>query len=173
MVQFYFLSVLINIIAGLVLVYGVNLASSSSKVIKTTVDDFSGDIDDEDPFAPLDSDAASGENSQTVSDSSVVAGMNSPVFRLIIGILAVFVALMKILSVYAGDIPVVGDLLPALAGVLGGAALLIEYFVSTTSDDSAVPDNVRAIFIDSRKYIGVICIVAGVLHFVFPKVLLL
>ena len=89
------------------------------------------------------------------------------------GIVAVVVGLMKVLSVFKG-IPIIGDLLPAVAGLAGGASILLEYYsCSTSSDDFELADNVRAVFIDSRKYIGVLCIVAAVLHFVFPGALLL
>ena len=80
---------------------------------------------------------------------------------------------MKILSVFRNDIPVIGDLVPALAGLAGGAALLVEYYVSSSAADSTIPDNIQTVFIDSRKYIGVFCLLAGLLHFVFPQVMLL
>ena len=60
MVQFYFLSVLINIIAGLILVYGMNLCEKNDLIpssAKST--DFSEDIDDEDPFADIEAPASS------------------------------------------------------------------------------------------------------------------
>ena len=175
MVQFYFLSVLINIIAGLILIYGMNLAEKNSLVpSETKYTDFSEDIDDEDPFADLASPKASAETpaQSEAANTAILKGVNNPVFRLVIGVLAIFIGFMKILSVFSGDLPVIGDFLPAFAGILGGASMLIEYFESS-SDSIYIPDNIQTIFIDSRKYIGVICVAAGVLHFVFPKVILL
>ena len=160
MVQFYFLSVLINIIAGLILVYGMNLTEKNDLAPAAPQNmDFSEDIDDEDPFADI-APASSPEPSSRdeASKTSLMRGVNNPVFRLVIGVLAIFIGFMKIL--------------PAFAGILGGASMLIEYFESS-SDSIYIPDNIQTIFIDSRKYIGVICVAAGVLHFVFPKVILL
>ena len=153
MVQFYFLSVLINIIAGLILVYGMNLCEKNDLIpssAKST--DFSEDIDDEDPFADIEAPASSPAPSaqDQAANTAILKGVNNPVFRL----------------------PIIGDFLPAFAGILGGASMLIEYFESS-SDSIYIPDNIQTIFIDSRKYIGVICVAAGVLHFVFPKVILL
>ncbi|MBQ1643186.1 MAG: hypothetical protein II103_01505 [Treponema sp.] len=175
MVQFYFLSVLINIIAGLILVYGMNLCEKNDLIpssAKST--DFSEDIDDEDPFADIEAPASSPAPSaqDQAANTAILKGVNNPVFRLVIGVLAVFIGFMKILSVFSGDLPIIGDFLPAFAGILGGASMLIEYFESS-SDSIYIPDNIQTIFIDSRKYIGVICVAAGVLHFVFPKVILL
>ena len=177
MIQFYFLSVLINIIAGLILIYGIDLTENEAAVPSVSTSgttDFSEDIDDEDPFADLDSASspASSAAGDEASRTSVMKGVNNPVFRLVIGVLAVFIGFMKILSVFSGDLPIIGDILPAFAGLLGGASLLIEYFVSS-SDSIYVPDNIQTVFIDSRKSIGVICVVAGLLHFILPKVILL
>lgn len=147
MAQFYFLSVLLNILAGLILIYGKNLVQLKS----------------------------SSEDSSNSSQENSFGGLNfdSPEFRLVVGVLCVFVAVMKILSVFRNDIPVIGDLLPSIAGFLSGASILLEYYISASSEDDSVPPAVYKIFIDSRKYIGVICIAAGILHFVFPQVMLL
>lgn len=149
MAQFYFLSILLNIIAGLILVYGVNLA------------------DREDSPDEIEDDGSSFKKS--INDF----GINSASFRLIVGVLCVFTAIMKILSVFRNDIPVVGDLVPALAGFLAAASILLEYFVSSASEDGVVSDQAQKFFIDSRKYIGYFCFVAAVLHFIFPQVILL
>ena len=51
--------------------------------------------------------------------------------------------------------------------------MLVEYYVSSSAAGSTIPDNIQTVFIDSRKYIGVFCLLAGLLHFVFPQVMLL
>ena len=95
---------------------------------------------------------------------------NNRTFRLVTGVLSMFVAVIKLLSPM--DVPFVGDIVPSLAGLLGGFAFLVEYY-EISSDDSSVNDTVEAIFIDSRKYLGIVCLVAGVLHFLLPRVILL
>lgn len=144
MAQFYFLSVLLNILAGLILIFGKNLASSPAE-----------DTDD-------------GENAISIGSFS----LDNSGFRLIVGILCVFVALMKILSVFKGDVPVVGDLLPVLAGLISGASILLEYYVAS-SEDEPLSESPVAKIIELRKYIGIGCIAVAILHFVFPQIIFL
>ena len=144
MAQFYFLSVLLNILAGLILIFGRNLA------------------------APL----AEGEDD---SESAIAIGsftLDNSGFRLIVGILCIFVALMKILSVFKGDVPVVGDLLPVLAGLVSGASILFEYYVAS-SEDEPLSESPVAKLLEWRKYIGIGCIAVAILHFVFPQIIFL
>jgi hypothetical protein len=150
MAQFYFLSVLLNVLAGLILVYGKNLSSAA------------GFSDDD-----LDFDDESAKNSSGNLD------FDSPIFRLIVGVLCIFVAVMKILSVFRNDVPVVGDLLPVLAGFASGISILLEYYLSTSSEKENFPENLKRIFIDSRRYIGIAAIAVGILHFIFPQIVLL
>ena len=146
MAQFYFLSVLLNILAGLILIFGRNLANDSFSVNEDA-----------------DSESAISIGSFSIDNSG---------FRLIVGILCIFVALMKILSVFKGDVPVVGDLLPVLAGLLSGASILLEYYVAS-SEDEPLSENPIAKIIEWRKYIGIGCIAVAILHFVFPQIIFL
>ena len=146
MAQFYFLSVLLNIIIGLVLVYGTDLTKQ-----------------------------ASGSKTKAVSTKknsvfSGIACLESKTFRLVLGVLAVLVGIMVILSPFRNDVPVIGDLLPAIAGFASGASLLLEYYLSSATEETNIPEKVKTILIDGRKYIGVGCLVAGLLHFIFPQV---
>jgi hypothetical protein len=153
MVQFYFLSVLFTILTGLVLVYGKDLASYGI--------DVQGNNDD----LSLNDDSESLEK-----NIGGFEGLNNSTFRLALGILSVFVAIMKLLT--PCGTAVVGDFLPVLAGLSGGAALLVEYFV-TTSDSVSLPETVKTIFIGYRRYIGIASFAVGVLHFILPRVILL
>ena len=116
MAQFYFLSVLMNILAGLVLVFGINLVSQKFD------EDFEGEGAFDDDLGEL----SSGSSASKVKKTFGELGLDSPSFRMVIGILCVFVAVMKILSVFRNDVPVLGDLVPALAGFAGGASILLE-----------------------------------------------
>ncbi|HBG65870.1 MAG TPA: hypothetical protein DDW78_05305 [Treponema sp.] len=156
MEQFYFLSVLFNILAGLILVYGRDLTK--------------GDEAD-DGLELIEDGSGEGEKEQGALFKDF-DGFNNATFRLVIGILSAFVGIMKLLAAYDG-IPVLGDLLPALAGVAAGASLLIEYYLLNASDPDTLPEGLQGIFIDSRKYIGVLCLIVGLLHFIFPRVLVL
>ena len=156
MAQFYFLSVLLNILCGLILIYGTNLALKNDSTATASLDTESMDAEDK-------------ENAKK-SISEEFKGFDNKTFRLVVGILSAFVGILKFLSVYRNDIPVIGDLLPALAGLAGGASLLLEYYISTTTEEVNISDKIIAVFVDSRKYIGIACLIVGVLHFIFPQV---
>ncbi len=170
MAQFYFLSVLFNILAGLILVYGKDFTSyDSDDLSPANLDSSDADDDFSDITASVEEEAAASE-SKEANSAGDFAILNNKTFRLVVGILGVFVGIIKLLSPM--DIPFVGDLIPALAGIVGGFALLVEYYV-ISSGDSGINDTLREIFIDSRKYLGIICVAAGVLHFILYNVVLL
>ena len=143
MLQFYFLSILLNLITGIILVYGKNLISGESPESKAR--------------------GILGEN----------AFFDDKTFRLVLGILTVFVGIMKLLSVVRTDVPVVGDLLPATAGLFGGYGILVEFYKTNSASELALPHWIDLCFVERRKYVGYACIAAAVLHFSFPDVLLL
>lgn len=161
MAQFYFLSILLNIIAGLILVYGNALsknAGSDSDGLSEVADGF----------------GAEGEVAGHAAPSPVTfASLDNKIFRLVVGVLSVFVGLMKLLSVFRNDIPIVGDLFPALAGMVAGASLLFDYYSSQAVGAADLPAPLQVVLVDSKKYLGIACIVVAVLHFVFPQVVLL
>lgn len=153
MAQFYFLSIIFNVIAGLVLIYG----SDFTKAEKLPAEN-NEETDSEEKKADLFSEIPLFENGN---------------FRLVLGVLTILTGVMKILSVFRNDVPVIGDLIPALASLLAGASILIEYYLVSSSIENALPENVNRLFIEGRKYIGFFAVIAGVLHFIFPQVLLL
>ena len=94
----------------------------------------------------------------------------NPTYKLILGILTGFMGLMKLLSVVPNDVPIFGRFIPFVAGILGAAVLLFDY--NTEKMLLALP------FPLSRKpprqgtcFVGYFCILAGVLHLLFPKVI--
>ena len=135
MLQFYFLSVILNVLTGISLVY-----------MKKGVD------------------------SETDKTQELFESSN---FKLIAGILTSFTAVMKLLSVLPGDVPVAGDLIPVLAGLAGGITLLLDYYKEKSSVDLQLPQILRTLFTKGRVYVGYACISAAVLHFLLPKVLFL
>lgn len=134
MLQFYFLSIVLNALAGFILI-------SKDEKIRLEFN-----------------------SSFTLKDDT---------FRLLVGILSAVTGLLKILSVVEGDIPVIGDLVPALLGFLTGFILIFEHYRShPVSEDSDQSDKISMILINKR-IIGIAALVAAALHFLFPKVLLL
>jgi hypothetical protein len=95
-------------------------------------------------------------------------------FRLAGGISAVAVGILKLLLVTTGDVLILGDLVPALAGIAAGKTLLSEHFRAGSSFGFP-PWIVRCMdFLIATKQIwGVIAIAAAVLHFFFNQALFL
>lgn len=165
MMQFYFLSILLNIIAGLTLVYAESFFDRSG--LSETENDASDEMT---PDAEESKDKKSSFESKVVADFGF---LNDKTFRLVTGILSALVGIMKLLSTVQNDVIIIGDLFPAVAGILAGASLLFEFYSQKSNVELKLPEFLSAVFIRGRKYLGVFCIIAGVLHFVFPRVLFL
>ncbi len=94
-------------------------------------------------------------------------------FRFGLGILTFIVGFLKLLSVTQGDVPVVGDLLPAVSGMVMGFTLVLQYYQSRSSVSSQTVDRMDSIFTANKNLIGLIGIIIAVLHFFLPRVLFL
>lgn len=94
-------------------------------------------------------------------------------FRLGLGIATFLVGFFKFLSVTSGDVPVVGDLIPALSGVIQGLILLVLYYRARSDVTSPLLDSIDKIFVSNRNMFGTAGILIGFLHFLFPSVLFL
>ncbi|HOU38237.1 MAG TPA: hypothetical protein PLV73_06585 [Treponemataceae bacterium] len=137
MLQFYFLSILLNAVTGLVLLFA-------------------------DPS----------RREETVSRKIPEIAYDET-FRLVLGILAGIAGFFKLLTVVRGDVPIVGDLFPAVAGMAAGFMLLHDFYRSRSSvDDDSVPVMVQRL-VAGRRYIGIIALVSASAHFLFPTVLFL
>ena len=133
MLQLYFLSVVLNALAGYILIAGDGVLEFKS--------DFS---------------------------------LKNETTRLVVGILSAITGFMKILSVVEGDVPVIGDLVPAATGFLCGFILLVEYYRSRSSlETQDSKGKIDKILLTNKKIIGTAALIAAALHFLFPKVLLL
>lgn len=157
MLQFYFLSVLLNLLAGFILFY-TSYSSDSDEVLNAD--------DNEQKKLP----------EEKKSFLHKIFGKNSftddEMFYLVVGILSIFVGFIKLLSSVNGS-PFFGDLLPALAGFFGGTALLILYFEKKSQEGLVLNHTLNLIFVESRKYLGIACIAIAFLHFILPGVLFL
>ena len=136
MVQFYLLSVLMDIVAGYA------LASFQTEPKGTKADGIR----------------------EFLKDSTI---------RLVLGILCTTVGFFKLLTVMRGDIPVVGDLLPSLAGLASGFALLLEFYKSNSNVTTSTLERLDGIFVANRRIVGIVSMVVGFTHFLFPNVLFL
>lgn len=134
--------------------------------------------------------------------------------RVVVGILAAVTGAFKLLNAVRGDIPVVGDFLPAMAGLAVGSTLLLERFrdpefaapsgrhpgtgpeaavesegaarqaaASGAEPAAAAPQGkpearkglgkVERFLLDHKTAVGLAGIIAAGVHFLFPMVLFL
>ena len=106
---------------------------------------------------------------------AVSFSLDNETVRFAIGGLSFITGLLKILSPVHGNVPVVGDLFPALAGLAGGFILLFDFYRSKAPDSPAVErmERIIAIIGHNRKIIGFVCITAAGLHFIFYPIIFL
>lgn len=108
-----------------------------------------------------------------VSEGKLPVFVFDETFRLVLGILTAVTGFFKLLTAVRGDIPVIGDLLPAIAGLAGGFALLYEFYKNrSTVEDIQLPPVVQRI-VEGRRYVGIVSLVAAACHFLFPTVIFL
>lgn len=155
MVQFYLLSILLNIVVG------VCLFSASSDAEKA-FDDFN-----ESPRKKALSKAKNVE--ETLKNDSI---FTNATFCMISGVLCAIVGFIKLFFVFHvgtrdSGLPVLGDFLPALFGLAGGATLILCHFAESFADHE-LPDFVENILFRYKKYIGCVCIIVAVVHFIIP-----
>ena len=137
MYQFYFLSILTNILAGITLAF----------------DRMDGRLRLHKVFNP---------------DLFRHAG-----FRLGLGVITFVTGFLKLLSVTPGTPPVVGDLFPAVMGLLLGFALSFQYYQERTEVQSSTVVSLDKVFGRHGANLGIVGVVAGVLHFFLNRVLFL
>lgn len=124
MLQFYFLSVFFNLIAGFVL------------------------VNDQRNFIEL-------------------PLLKEKVFRIVLGVLCALTGIIKLFVVVRTSAVIVGDLIPALAGIAGGITLFIQ------DENEKMPEWFKKVFIANSFIVGFACLCAALLHFVFPGALFL
>ena len=115
MLQFYFLSVFLSLLVGFILFFGNSAAQEDEQ--ESPVEQKKNPDDD---ISFLDTDYRGVKLPHQKKSVNGMFGKNSvlndKLFQLVLGILSVFVGLIKLLSAVNG-IPFLGDLLPALAGL--------------------------------------------------------
>ena len=101
-------------------------------------------------------------------------------FRLILGILTALTGLLKLFLPVKGDtaftgIPILGDFIPALAGIAGGFVLLFGFYKEHTAGSGKENDldRIGDAFLRYKKVSGFVIAAIALLHFLFPKALFL
>jgi len=138
MVQLYFLSIILNALAGFLLVFGdVIEGDSAAKGIRLFV--------------------------------------SSGGFCLALGILAAITGILKFLSPINNKTPILGDMLPALAGITAGFILIFGFYRenSAKSGDESNLDRIGDALLHYKKAAGIVLLAVAALHFLFPTALFL
>ena len=96
-------------------------------------------------------------------------------FRLVIGILAALTGVLKLLSPIMNKIPVLGDLIPSVAGIVAGFMLIFSFYreQSAKYDAQGRFEIIGETFLHYKKPAGIILIATAALHFLFPTALFL
>jgi hypothetical protein len=116
------------------------------------------------------------EESEDSINKNIRFSLNTPTFHLVLGILCAVTGVLKILSPTMDGILLLGDLIPAAAGIIAGILLIFGIY---RQDISAAPENPGALdrfgvsLLRFRKAIGLGLIIVAVLHFLFPKAIFL
>lgn len=156
MMQIYFLSIVINILAGLVLLKTKSASSSN----------------------PLSEDSLIEDNTKKNKIINKINTFlldnelfNNKAFILVIGILSLLIGVIKFFVVANNGLLILGDFLPAIFGIAGGFAILLNYYLSTASQNNKMPKFIQLIFIDNIYFVGITCLLIAILHFIMPGVL--
>ena len=97
--------------------------------------------------------------------------LNDPTFLLVLLIFSGISAVFKLLSPIAGNTPVVGDIIPALSGILG-CIVFFDRWLKVSENQLTLPPFFTRI-LTFEQPIGFFCLFAGVTHLLFSQVLFL
>jgi len=115
-------------------------------------------------------DAFEGKSDDGLKSSSFAGG-----FKLIVGIIAAVTGILKLFDPVREQVPILGDLVPAVTGIVAGFMLVYGFYRDNVSkaDDSGKLDMAGNVLILYKKPIGIACIAVAVLHFLFYGALFL
>jgi len=120
-------------------------------------------------------DTAKDDSAAATETKGFMSFFSSWGFRLILGILAAITGILKLLSPINNKIPILGDLLPALAGLAAGFILIFGFYRenSAKTDAGGKLDLIGDTFLQYKKVIGFSLLIISALHFLFPTALFL
>ena len=103
--------------------------------------------------------------------------MGNAVYRIVLAFLSVLVGIINLFPTYSGDIAVLGELFPSLAGIVTGILLFTEYISSRKKEDESktaeLADKVEKFSGPYLTIVGIASIIIGILHAILPKLPLL
>ena len=99
--------------------------------------------------------------------------IGKPGLRVTIGIISFLTGFLKLLTVTKGDVPVVGDLLPALSGLILGAGVLFERYKERSNVSSRALETADKFILRHKSIYGSVGIIIALVHFLLPGIVLL
>jgi len=97
-------------------------------------------------------------------------GFTDPRFRLVLGLFTFIVGFLKLIFVFNG-LPILGDLIPALGGMVLGFILILFFYLDRASIKTDNLVKMEEIFIGNAGVFGVAGIIISVVHLVLPGVI--
>jgi hypothetical protein len=94
--------------------------------------------------------------------------------QIVIGVIALCVGVITLFVRAPGDtVPIVGDLLPSLAGIAMGLTLLVESFRQQVDSRGPQAEKLSKALMSYRVPAGIAGVSIAVLHFLFPAAVIL
>jgi hypothetical protein len=116
-------------------------------------------------------------NENVPAEKGMRFSLNNPTFHLVLGILSAVTGVLKLLSPTIDGIPILGDLIPAAAGITAGLILIFGMYrqdVSAPAESAGgTLERLGTKLMRFKKTIGLALIAVAVLHFLFPGALFL
>ncbi len=93
---------------------------------------------------------------------------------IIIALVTVVIGVLKLIILSPREsIPVAGDLLPALTGIILGGTLLIEAFRQKVEATGQSVEKISKVVLNYRVPMGIAVVVIALVHFLFPGAVIL
>ena len=149
MIQFYLLSIVCNLIAGLYLFLSPENREKKDKASEKT------------------------EVRPQIVLPGFMSIFSNRMVKFWLGLSAIIIGIFKILSPVNSTIVFAGDLLPLLSCIIVGCVFIIDFFKASSEVASDTIMKLDSIILQNKKYIGMFAILTAVLHFLFPDLLII
>ena len=97
----------------------------------------------------------------------------SPGFRLGLGLITALVGFLKFIVVAGSGTVIVGDLLPAVAGIVLGATLTMMFYKAKATVESDTAATLERLLIGNASNFAMLGLLIAVLHLLLPRVIFL
>jgi len=99
--------------------------------------------------------------------------IKNPIVYLVSGILCIVTGVLKLLSPTMDGVLILGDLVPAAAGIIAGLMLIFGIYRQDSFSKSGELEKLSVNLLTFRKPIGIGLLIVSLVHFLFPQALFL